>query len=69
MSSEQQSPGSGGREDHSVSQDSLHGHADISQILDQIMNITDQSLDEVKLNTVPSYKINGRFLFTQIDIC
>ncbi len=45
---DQQSPGSGSHDaDHG--QDSLRGHADINTILDQIMNITDQSLDEAQV--------------------
>ena len=44
---DQQSPGPGSHDDHG--QDSLRGHADINTILDQIMNITDQSLDEAQV--------------------
>ena len=31
-------------------QDGVRGHADINTILDQIMNITDQSLDEAQVS-------------------
>lgn len=57
VSGDQQSPGSGGHEDHNVGQDSLRGHADISQILDQIMNITDQSLDEARKHTLNCHRM------------
>ena len=40
---EQTSPGA-----HEDSHDTSRGHADINTILDQIMNITDQSLDEAQ---------------------
>ena len=36
-----------GQDDH---QKGLRGHADINTILDQIMNITDQSLDEAQVS-------------------
>ena len=42
---EQTSPGA-----HEDSHDTSRGHADINTILDQIMNITDQSLDEAQVS-------------------
>ncbi len=56
---DQQSPGSVSHDaDHG--QDSLRGHADINTILDQIMNITDQSLDEAQVFFINT---GQRFLF------
>jgi len=53
---DQQSPGSGSHDaDHG--QDSLRGHADINTILDQIMNITDQSLDEARKHTLNCHRM------------
>ena len=37
------------KEDGGLQQDGVRGHADINTILDQIMNITDQSLDEAQV--------------------
>ena len=42
---DQASPGA-----HEDNLDSSRGHADINTILDQIMNITDQSLDEAQVS-------------------
>lgn len=50
---EHQSPG--GHEDHG--QDVLRGHSDINTILDQIMNITDQSLDEARKHTLNCHRM------------
>lgn len=44
----QQQPSPGGQED--TLQDGTRGHSDINTILDQIMNITDQSLDEAQVS-------------------
>ena len=54
----QQAYGMGPMGDHQASspglqddgQDAGRGHADINTILDQIMNITDQSLDEAQVS-------------------
>jgi len=47
----QQPTSPGPQEDQSGGQgvDGIRGHADINTILDQIMNITDQSLDEAQV--------------------
>merc|ERR1719339_614225 len=38
-------------------QDGVRGHADINTILDQIMNITDQSLDEARKHTLNCHRM------------
>ena len=48
-----QSPGDG--------QDGVRGHASINNILDQIMTITDQSLDEVRTDFLQPFKLRYRF--------
>lgn len=53
---DQQSPGSVSHDADHV-QDSLRGHADINTILDQIMNITDQSLDEARKHTLNCHRM------------
>ena len=48
---QQPSPaGGGGQEEAGQQQDGTRGHTDINTILDQIMNITDQSLDEAQVS-------------------
>jgi len=51
----QQQPSPGGQED--TLQDGTRGHSDINTILDQIMNITDQSLDEARKHTLNCHRM------------
>ena len=60
----QQAYGMGGPMDHQQQQgggedgqDGLRSHADINTILDQIMNITDQSLDEAQVSFLSRYSM------------
>lgn len=45
-----------GQEAHHQAAEDNRGHTDISTILDQIMNITDQSLDEAQVSIAARYK-------------
>jgi len=52
---QQQSPDS--RRQETSCLDGMRGHADINTILDQIMNITDQSLDEARKHTLNCHRM------------
>jgi len=51
------SPGGQTPEESGGQTDGIRGHADINSILDQIMNITDQSLDEARKHTLNCHRM------------
>ena len=60
------SPGGQTPEESGGQTDGIRGHADINSILDQIMNITDQSLDEAQVLFSHFVFVDQAMLFSQV---